>query len=296
MRLDVPAARQAIRRVAEPLGLSIEDAAWGIHEVANSKMSEALRTHSVEKNVNPSQMTMLAFGGAGPSHAWSLAKQLGIKRVSFPNGAGVYSAFGLLTAPPSADFVRSDRCSLQQDVDIARIRAVFAEGFDEAFSTLAAANVDPASASQQRLAGVRYIGQGSELTVPLPAGFLENGDVQALTEAFETAHFARFGRTLPGQGVEVVNWRGRVQMTPPALNTSDRLHHAEPGAQEKRLQVYSGREEGFTPCRVIPRSLLVVGEAISGPALLQEKECAIYVGPGATAWLDEQGNILMELN
>lgn len=296
MRLDVSAARQAMRRIAEPLGLSIEDAAWGIHEVANSKMSEALRTHSVEKNVNPSQMTMLAFGGAGPSHAWSLAKHLGIKRVCFPNGAGVYSAFGLLTAPPSADFVRSDRCPLQQDVDIARIRAVFAEGFDEAFSTLAAANVDPASASQQRLAGVRYIGQGSELTVPLPAGFLENGDVHALTEAFETAHFARFGRTLPGQGVEVVNWRGRVQMTPPALNTSDRLHHAEPEAQEKRLQVYSGREEGFSPCRVIPRSLLVAGEAISGPALLQEKECAIYVGPGATASLDEQGNILMELN
>lgn len=296
MPLDVEAARQAIRRIAEPLGLSIEDAAWGIHEVANSKMSEALRTHSVEKNVSPSQMTMLAFGGAGPSHAWSLAKQLSVKRVYFPNGAGVYSAFGLLTAPPSADFVRSDRCRLQPGIDVKRIAALFAEGFDEAITTLAAANADPNSAIQQKLAGVRYVGQGSELTVTLPESFLAQGDIQALIDSFEAAHLARFGRTLPGQGVEVVNWRGRVQTTPPTLNTTDQLSHPEPDARAKSLQVYLGREQGFSACRVIPRSLLITGEAIHGPALLQEKECAIYVGPGASAQLDAQGNILMELN
>ncbi|XXN66368.1 hydantoinase/oxoprolinase family protein (plasmid) [Enterobacter ludwigii] len=296
MPLDVEAARQAIRRIAEPLGLSIEDAAWGIHEVANSKMSEALRTHSVEKNVSPSQMTMLAFGGAGPSHAWSLAKQLSVKRVYFPNGAGVYSAFGLLTAPPSADFVRSDRCRLQKGIDVKRIAALFAEGFDEAITTLAAANADPNSAIHQKLAGVRYVGQGSELTVTLPEAFLAQGDIQALIDTFEAAHLARFGRTLSGQGVEVVNWRGRVQTTPPTLNTSDQISHPEPDAREKRLQVYLGREQGFSVCRVIPRSLLITGEAIHGPALLQEKECAIYVGPGASAQLDPQGNILMELN
>ncbi|MXP60652.1 hydantoinase/oxoprolinase family protein [Pantoea sp. Taur] len=296
MRLDVEAARTAIQRIAAPLGLTIEEAAWGIHEVANSKMSEALRTHSVEKNVSPSQMTMLAFGGAGPSHAWSLAKQLSVKRVYFPNGAGVYSAFGLLTAPPSADFVRADRCRLQPGIDVAAINAIFAEGFDEAMTTLAAANADPATAIQQKLAGVRYVGQGSELTVMLPDTFLSHGDVQALIDTFEAAHLARFGRTLPGQGVEVVNWRGRVQTTPPTLNTSDQLRHPEPDAREKSLQVYLGREQGYRPCRVIPRSLLVTRVAVQGPALLQEKECAIYVGPGASAQLDEQGNILMELN
>ncbi|BCQ34949.1 MULTISPECIES: hydantoinase/oxoprolinase family protein [Erwinia] len=297
MPLNVEAARQAIQRIADPLGLTIEDAAWGIHEVANSKMSEALRTHCVEKNVSPSQMTMLAFGGAGPSHAWSLAKQLDVKRVFFPNGAGVYSAFGLLTAPPSADFVRSDRCRLLPGMDVARIHAVFAEGFDEAMTTLAAAIADPASAPLQRkMAGVRYVGQGSELTVTLPDRFLQQGDVQALIDAFEAAHLARFGRTLPGQGVEVVNWRGHVQTTPPKLNTSDRVTHPEPDAREKSLRVYLGRKQGFSVCRVIPRSLLIAGVNIDGPALLQEKECAIYVGPGASAQLDEQGNILMELN
>lgn len=296
MRLDVNAARAAIKNIAEPLGLSIEEAAWGIHEVANSKMSEALRTHSVEKNVSPSQMTMLAFGGAGPSHAWSLARQLSVKRVYFPNGAGVYSAFGLLTAPPSADFVRADRCPLQSGVDVTAIGAIFAEGFDEAMTTLAAANADPASVVQQRLAGVRYVGQGSELTVTLPDTFLSHGDIQALIDTFEAAHLARFGRTLPGQGVEVVNWRGRVQTTPPKLNTTDQLRYPEPDTREKSLQVYLGREQGYSPCRVIPRSLLVTGVAVQGPALLQEKECAIYVGPGASAQLDEQGNILMELN
>ncbi|EIC85345.1 hydantoinase/oxoprolinase family protein [Serratia sp. M24T3] len=295
MTLDVEAARRAVSRIAEPLGLSIEDAAWGIHEVANSKMAEALRTHSVEKNVSPHQMTMLAFGGAGPSHAWSLAKILSVKKVYFPNGAGVYSAFGLLTAPPSADFVRSDRCRLQPGIDMAAVHRNFAEGFDEAFTTLAAANVDSATASTQKLADVRYVGQGSELTVTLPTAFIENGDVATLISAFEEAHFARFGRILKGQGVEVVNWRGRVQTTPPLMNTSDRQGIPDQGAQEKTLAVYLGRDSGFSDCRVVPRSLMVTGEWIAGPALLQEKECAIYVGPGASAMLDEQGNILMEL-
>ncbi len=192
--------------------------------------------------------------------------------------------------------MRADRCRLQPGIDVAAINAIFAEGFDEAMTTLAAANADPATAIQQKLAGVRYVGQGSELTVMLPDTFLSHGDVQALIDTFEAAHLARFGRTLPGQGVEVVNWRGRVQTTPPTLNTSDQLRHPEPDAREKSLQVYLGREQGYRPCRVIPRSLLVTRVAVQGPALLQEKECAIYVGPGASAQLDEQGNILMELN
>lgn len=296
MKLDTAAAREAIRRVAGPLGLTVEEAAWGIHEVANSKMSEALRTHAVEKNVSPAQMTMLAFGGAGPSHAWSLARQLGVKRVYFPNGAGVYSAFGLLTAPPSADFVRSDRCVLSPGLEISRIEAVFAEGFDEAFTTLAAANADPATATLQRLADVRYVGQGSELTVALPDAFFARGDVASLVAAFEAAHLARFGRTLPGQRAEVVNWRGRVQTPPPRLNTTDHAHEPEPHEQEKTLKVYLGREQGFNDCRVVPRSRFTPGRRLHGPALLQEKECAIYIGPGASAVLDEQGNILMELN
>lgn len=296
MPLDVAAARRAIETVALPLGLSIEEAAWGIHEVANSKMAEALRTHAVEKNVSPQQMTMLAFGGAGPSHAWSLARTLHVKRVFFPNGAGVYSAFGLLTAPPGADFVRSDRCRLRPGLPMAAVRALLAEGFDEAFTTLAATSVDPASAEVQRLADVRYVGQGSQLTLPLPDAFIDDGDVQSLIAAFEQAHHQRFGRTLPGLEVEVVNWRGRVQTAAPPLHTRDEAETGGTQPAEKSLRVYLGRDAGFSTCRAIPRALLVAGESVYGPALLQEKECAIFVGPGAVATLDEQGNILMELN
>ncbi|KQN53431.1 hydantoinase/oxoprolinase family protein [Erwinia sp. Leaf53] len=296
MPLDVDAARRAIERVATALGLSIEETAWGIHEVANSKMAEALRTHAVEKNVSPQQMTMLAFGGAGPSHAWSLARTLHVKRVFFPNGAGVYSAFGLLTAPPGADFVRSDRCRLRPEMSMTTINALFAEGFDEAFTTLAAASIDPATAQVQRMADVRYVGQGSQLTLPLPDAFITDGDGASLIAAFEQAHLARFGRTLPGLEVEVVNWRGRVQTDAPPLYTRDSADPQAQQAEEKSLRVYLGREAGFSACRAIPRALLVAGESVYGPALLQEKECAIFVGPGAVATLDEQGNILMELN
>jgi N-methylhydantoinase A len=294
MTLDVDAARAAIASVAEPLGLTVEDAAWGIHEVANNKMAEALRTHAVEKGIAPASLDILAFGGAGPSHAWSLGRTLRVSRIHFPAGAGVYSAFGLLTAPPTADIVRADRRRLDDDLDLAAVHALFDDGFAEAREVLAAARVDEADVTVDHLADVRYIGQGSQLTVAVDKAFLESGDQTALVAAFEDAHRARFGRILPGVPVEVVNWRGRLRTAPPTAASPQQQVGDAGGGRE--IQVYVGRTEGYRTATLVHRATLRLGECVTGPAIVQEDECAIYVGPGATAVLDDHGNVSMELH
>jgi N-methylhydantoinase A len=296
MTLDVDAARTALAKVAEPLDLSIEEAAWGIHAVANNKMAEALRTHAVEKGVNPANLAMLAFGGAGPSHAYSLGKLLGVREVHFPAGAGVYSAFGLLTAPPAADFVRADRRMLTDDVDLAAVRAVYEGGFAEALEVLDAAGVDRDAVMFDHLADVRYVGQGSELTVPVPEVFLTSGDVAVVIAEFEAAHRQRFGRILPGVGVEVVNWRGRARTLAPSVAALQQGGGEADAGEHKSVSIYLGREFGRRPATLVHRSALAVGQKIAGPALIQENECAIYVGPDASAILDEQGNLVMEVH
>jgi len=296
MTLDVEAARTALARVAEPLGLSVDEAAWGIHEVANNKMAEALRTHAVEKGVNPANLTMLAFGGAGPSHAYSLGKLLGVREVYFPAGAGVYSAFGLLTAPPTSDFVRADRRRLDEDIDLDTVRAVFEDGFAEALTVLDATGADRGAVRREHLADVRYVGQGSALTVRVPDSFLSGGDIAALVGEFEEAHRRRFGRILPGVPAEVVNWRGRARTEAPAVASPDRAADADAAVGHRTIPVYLGREPGRRDAPIVHRADLPVGRKIDGPALIQEDECAIYVGPDATAVLDAHGTILMEVD
>jgi N-methylhydantoinase A len=256
-------------------------------------MAEALRTHAVEKGVAPASLDILAFGGAGPSHAWSLGRALGVSRIHFPAGAGVYSAFGLLTAPPTADFVRADRRRLDSDLDLAAVHALFDDGFAEARSVLAAAHVDETVVTVDHLADVRYFGQGSQLTVTVDKAFLESGDPTALVAAFEDAHRARFGRILPGVPVEVVNWRGRLRT--PAPTVAPPQQQAGESGGRREIMIYVGREEGHRPATLIPRRTLRPAEPVTGPAIVQEDECAIYVGPGATAVLDDHGNISMEL-
>ena len=149
---------------------------------------------------------------------------------------------------------------------------------------------------RERLADVRYVGQGSELTVRVPDSFLSGGDIAALVGEFEEAHRRRFGRVLPGVPAEVVNWRGRARTEAPAVASTDRVADADAFPDHRTVPVCLGRELGHRDAPLVHRSALPVGRKIEGPALIQEDECAIYVGPDATAVLDAHGTILMEVD
>ena len=177
MHLDVAAAREAIeRRIADPLGVSVEEAAFGIHDLVNESMTNAARVHAVERGKDPSSMPLFAFGGAGPVHACGVAQALGVPSLVGPPAAGVLSAIGFLTAPLAFDFVRSVRARIE-DLTLGDVDARFAEMEAEGLSLLAASGVPEATISHRRFADLRHEGQGYEIRVPVTASAGDFPDV-----------------------------------------------------------------------------------------------------------------------
>ena len=168
LKIDMAAARRAIlERIAKLSGLSLEEAAWGIHQVVNESMANAARIHTLERGKDPHRFPMFAFGGAGPVHGYRIAKALGSPALIVPFGAGVMSAVGFLTAPLAFDFVRSWPGRIDA-MDWQRANALLGEMEAEGQALLEQSGVLPAHISHRRVADIRYVGQGHEIQVPLP--------------------------------------------------------------------------------------------------------------------------------
>ena len=273
LRLDVDAARRAIEgSVAGPLGLSLDEAAWGIHEIANQDMANAARVHVVERGREPSLLPVYAFGGAGPVHALGVAAALGSPQVYVPRGAGVLSAAGFLVAPLAFDLVRTRRVLLAE-LERAEAEALFAEMEAEGARVLRAAGIE--DVSHARSADVRYVGQGHELRVDVPPG-----GVGALAEEFVRLYGEVYGREGPAVPVEALNWRVLSSVPRPELRLSPR----RPPSGEPR----KGEREAYFPGgrRVVPvfdRYALEPGTRVDGPAILEERESTLVVPPGRVA-------------
>ena len=172
MRLDVEASRRAIEeRVARPLGLGLVEAAWGIHRVVNENMAGAARIHGIERGKDLRAYPLFAFGGAGPVHAWAVGRILRVPRVLVPFGAGAVSAYGLLAAPLAFDFVRTAPQRLDA-ADWRGINALFAEMETEGRIVLRGSGLADGDITVRRSAEMRYVGQGHEVEVDVPAGAL----------------------------------------------------------------------------------------------------------------------------
>ncbi|MFM8594098.1 MAG: hydantoinase/oxoprolinase family protein, partial [Chloroflexota bacterium] len=163
MDLDLDGARRAIAtKIGEPLGLSLEQAAWGIHQIVNESMASAARIHALERGKDPRTLPVFAFGGAGPVHGYRVAVALGAPSLIAPFGAGVMSAVGFLSAPLAFDFVRSAPAQIET-IDWARVNSLFAEMEAEGNAVLTASGVDPSEITHVRTAEMRYVGQGYEI-------------------------------------------------------------------------------------------------------------------------------------
>ena len=214
MTLDRAVAERAIEtHVARPLGLTTLDAAIGIHSVVNENMAAAGRMHRAEKGKDARRYTLVAFGGAGPVHAYGLAKLLKLRRVLCPFGAGVTSALGFLIAAPATDRVRSYVSRLEQ-VDWEYLRPLLAEMEVEARGLLVETGADAAEITISRSADMRYVGQGFEVTVPLPAGPLGPDHLPEIREAFLGTYrslFGRLGHGRPDRSAELARERHRAR-------------------------------------------------------------------------------------
>jgi len=278
MQLDVAAARAAIEHdVASPLGLTVEEAAWGAHTIVNENMANAARVHAVERGKDPAALPLFAFGGAGPVHAAGVAAVLGSPSLFVPLGAGVMSALGFLTAPLAFDFVRTWRFTLD-DLDWDRVNALFGEMEADGAALLAESLLASSEVTHERYADMRYVGQGHEVRVPLPLAELRES--RALLELFEREYERLYGRRGPDVPVEAINWRIVSSGPRPGLELAATAVDAPSRPPEGSRPAFFPKLGGYVETPVYDRYALPPGARFEGPAIVEERESTLVVGPG----------------
>jgi N-methylhydantoinase A len=296
MRLDVEAARRAIEeRVARPLGLSLTEAAWGIHRVVNENMAAAARIHGIERGKDLRAYPLFAFGGAGPVHGWQVGRVLKVPRVLVPFGAGAISAWGLLVAPLAFDFVRTAPQRLDA-ADWNGINLLFGEMEAEGGAILRAAGVSDADLTFRRSAEMRYVGQGHEVEVEVPPGQLGASSLADLTSRFEAAYRALYSRTPMGVPIEALNWRLVVSGPTPETSMSATDADTRPGTEpiKRKRPAYFPEAGGYVETPVYDRYALRSGMRFEGPAIVEERESTTVIGPRARVAVDTRLNLLAE--
>jgi N-methylhydantoinase A len=293
MAIDGEAAEAALRPLAERAGLTVTGLAWGIHDLVNENMANAARVHIAEHGKDPRRYTLLATGGAGPVHAYYVAKKLGLRRLIAPRAAGVASALGLLIAPARVDRVTSIAREMDR-IGWPELEATFARMEADARAVLAATLPDRPTAAIERLADIRYVGQASELVVPLPAGPFTAASRGALLQAFETSYRAAFTRTPPTTQVEIINVRVSASVDVEA--GAQPVEAAPPPAAaaiKGTRPVYFPEFRDYHATTVYDRYALAAGQACDGPAIVEERESTLVVGPGGRLEVAASGNIIV---
>lgn len=293
MRLEPDlAARAIMEKVGTPLGMGLEEAAWGIVAIANANMLRILRVVSVARGHDPRDFTLLAYGGAGPLHATELAEAMSISRVIIPRLPGLFSSLGLLYADMSVDFVETVMLPLEPEA-LPALNAVMDQFLQEAEAWFAHAQVPMGSRALHASADLRYHRQNYELSLPLPQGHLSSEDVPGILERFHAAHAAAYGHNAPGEKVQVVNLRLQaVRLLPkPRLRTVGKAKDpAPPSLPDDALVWFEG---GPCATRIYERAHLCAGHRVPGPAIVRERESTTLVGPGWTMEVDPYGNLVL---
>ncbi len=296
MQLNTEAARQGIEeKIAKPLSVSYIQAVWGIHDLINENMAAAAKTHIAERGGNPKSVTVAAFGGAGPVHAYGLARKLGAPRVIVPPNAGVGSALGFFTAPRAFDLVRSHKVPLI-GADFSEIETLFRKMETEGERTLRTAGATD-KITFTRSVDARFIGQGSETNLLLPTGTFTELNPLELRSQFDTIYEKLYGRTYPESPVEFVNFRVRASLPVQPLELprwDEQPGELEEARKGERL-AYSGLAHEFIQFTVYDRYRLSPGVTIEGPAIIEERESTAIVGEDATVSVDEFGFLWIEL-
>lgn len=279
-QLDVQRAQQALERLGTALGLTAEEAAEGIIEVANAHMERALRVISVERGYDPRDFALLSFGGAGGLHATDLARRVGIPQVLVPQLASTFSAFGMLAADIVKDYTQT--VMLPADAVPDEIRRRFDPMIARGKSDLSAEGVSPEILRIECAADLRYRGQSYEITLPY---------VHALADAFHRAHAHAYGYARPDAPVEIVNLRVRaIGPTQPP-----RLMPLTPGGSDPAAAkvgeypvIWTGRRELIA---LYHSESLRPGNRIPGPALVARSDTSIWIGPQDCACVDDFGSL-----
>ncbi|MBN2032787.1 MAG: hydantoinase/oxoprolinase family protein [Deltaproteobacteria bacterium] len=296
MKLDKEAARRGVEEgIARPLGVTFIQAVWGIHDLINETMAAAAKTHIAERGGNPKIVTVAAFGGAGPVHAYGLAKKLGAPRLLVPPNAGVGSALGFFTAPRAFDLVRSHKVSLA-DADFKEIENIFKD-----LEAQAARNLKKTGKNERirfdRSLDMRFVGQGAETNIPLSERNFTKVKKDDVRRRFDQIYEKLYGRTYPESAVEFINFRVRAGLPERFFRFSkvETKGRSLKDAIKGKRPAYSGITKGFIPHTVYDRYKLFPKAKFKGPAIIEEKESTVIVGEDSSVAVDDYGFLWVDL-
>lgn len=278
MPLDIQAARAAIDRLGQVLGLSTEQTAEGMIRIANEHMAQALRVMSIQRGIDPRQLTLMSFGGAGGLHVCALAEALGMTQALVPIHAGVLSALGMLVAPRARQLSRTVN-RLCRDMTDDVINKLFDELIGQGRSALIAEGVKPESIKIKRSLDLRYDGQSYYLNVDWQ-------DIASASEAFHRLHHARYGHDLD-LPVELVNVRVALQSPVEPVQLT---HVAGEMLAAEDIELYGYQQT----VPMIQRAAIEVNQIIHGPALIIETVATTFIADGWACTLLAEGHLLLE--
>ena len=281
-------------KIAEPLGLPLEEAAYGAHLISASNMIRAIKAVSTERGRNPQNYSLFAFGGNGPLFAAGMADAIGIKQVIVPPSPGLFSSFGLLYADVEHHYSRTFR-RLLTAADPEELTVAWEGLAKEAIDELNKEGFAGASAVIERSASLHYKGQIYELSVPAPSGNFDAKKLAELSESFGQEHEIVYGhRAGPEEPVELVNIAVIGRGIPDSSRVPEKLYADEASRPvDSFRKAYFGKIHGWIETPVLARADLQ--KKISGPAIVEEYDATCLIPPQAEAHIDSFGNIVINL-
>ncbi len=297
MEISPAAAVEAIQnKIAGPLKIQNIQAAWGIHELVNETMAAATRLQLSERGKDPRNFTLITTGGAGPVHAFHLARKVGLHRIICPPAAGLGSSLGLITVPFKVDTVDSSVSSLA-DVDLSKLNSLLTDREKKCHALLKAAGVRDREIHIQRMADISFEGQGYPLTVPIPSGKLNSSHIEVIEKTFYDHYLEVHGRAIKDVPLRIFSWRTfGVGPTPDVkFKFSNFPSRGGKNSLKGSRRIYLPETKGFRKVNVYDRYLLRPGQKFKGPALVEERETTTVIGARSSFSVDKNLNLTIEL-
>ncbi len=301
IKIDAALSETAIRsHIAEPLGLSLDEAALGILKIVNNNMALAINANSMAKGVDPRNFTLMGFGGAGPLHAVSLAEAIHAKDIISPVQPGITAATGLLVTDLQYEYTHPLLMVLDNasDADFQTVNDALDGLMDQAHKQLDADGIPRAARRFQRIAECRYVGQGFELRAAMPDGAVDAGNAKVIVDSFYDEHKKIYGHAFRDQACELITLRLVATVAVETLALPELSHGGRENPDEARLYsrrtVFDDGQAHDTPR--YQREKLRADDRVSGPAVVIQHNSTTIVPPGYVAQVMRFGDILIGRN
>jgi N-methylhydantoinase A len=297
MRLDRNAAETALRdRLAQPLAVTIERAASGLLQVATSAMANAVRHVTLERGLDPRDFTLVAYGGGGPLHAASVAKELSIRTIVIPQAPGHFSALGMLMADLRRDYVQT-LFERMDDLEMVELEDQFKKLEAEGRKALEDSGIPTDRIVFERAADMRYVGQEHAVAVRIPANIGDETAREEIKRLFDDAHELRYSHSAPGESADIVSLRVSAigRLGKPQFPQVPQGEKTPPATARRGVRIVIFEGLGAVEATVYDRSKLLQGNCIGGPAIIEEAASTTVVEPGDSVTVNAFGHLVMKL-